>query len=85
LALEDCEFVLLQTDQVQEAVDLGFLFVLELLVEFSEAWVAVMRRTSGGEGDAAPTCSGVCATTVTTLLHFAWCWGRRIIDVEVVY
>lgn len=67
---------------MQEAVDLGFLFIFELLVEFSEAWVAMMGWASGGESEAAPTCSGTCATT--TLLHLAWCWDGWIVDAEVV-
>ena len=48
--LESRELVLLDADHVQESVDLGFLFVLELLVEFPEAWVAVMGWAGGWEG-----------------------------------
>ena len=67
---------------MQEAIDLGFLLVLELLVEFSEAWVAMLGWAGGWEGEAAPTRSGTCATT--TLLHLARCWDGWIVDAETV-
>jgi hypothetical protein len=42
LPLQGGELVLLETDHVQQSIDLAFGLCFEFLVQFSQAWLAVV-------------------------------------------
>jgi hypothetical protein len=69
LALQSGELVLLQADHVQKAVDLAFGFGFEFLVEFSQAWLAVMVRVCCGGGENAGA-AAIAWAVVVCGLHF---------------
>jgi hypothetical protein len=84
------ELELLAAYHLQQAIDLGFLFCLQLLMEFTKARCSIMvriasrqeRRTAHGSW-ASSSDSTTSTDSGRPFLHFAWSRKARIVELEI--